>query len=154
MSSPGPLQPSEPLRWPPPTPSDPSSARADVRFLASPDYVGQDFFPDVFRPCPPTGPPTRSPESSPPSGDNDLPKAGVPDAVPIRVRENGRPIGAVVPGAAVGSRRVPFLSSWRWSPVTGRRSTPRHHRGLDPRARLPPCRSIEGDIGWRRPAHE
>lgn len=51
----------------------------------------------------------------------DLPKAGVPDAVPIRVRENGRPTGAVVPvvpGAAVGGRCVPFLLA----PVTGHRS--------------------------------
>ncbi|MER6437007.1 hypothetical protein [Streptomyces sp. NPDC001185] len=58
------------------------AARADVRFLASPDYVGQDFFPDVFRPCPPTGPPTRSPEPLPASGDTDLPQGRCPGRRP------------------------------------------------------------------------
>ncbi|MFF2381942.1 hypothetical protein [Streptomyces sp. NPDC058108] len=75
----------------------------------------------------------------------DLPEAGVPDTVPIRVRGNARPTGADVPGAtgaAVGGRRVPFLLA----PVTGRR----RRRGTTvtwaPAPACPVARRTEGAI--------
>ncbi|WP_354637533.1 hypothetical protein [Kitasatospora camelliae] len=68
-------------------------ALADERFLASLDYVGLDFFPDVFRPVPEgrlaeavTAVLTAFRHTS-------LPQAGIPHGVPIRVCENGWPTG-------------------------------------------------------------
>ena len=68
-------------------------ALADARFRQSLDYVGLDFFPDVFRPIPEdqlagavTAVLTAFRRTS-------LPQAGVPGAVPIRICENGWPTG-------------------------------------------------------------
>ncbi|MFF2011254.1 hypothetical protein ACFVWY_19580 [Streptomyces sp. NPDC058195] len=69
------------------------AVRADARFLASLDYVGLDFFPDVFRPVAAhqlaaavTGILTAFRRT-------DLAKAAIPDTVPIRICENGWPTG-------------------------------------------------------------
>ncbi|MGW2850206.1 hypothetical protein ACWC5G_36590, partial [Streptomyces sp. NPDC001274] len=69
------------------------AALADERFLAELDYVGLDFFPDVFRPIAAdqlaaavTGILTAFRRT-------DLPKAAIPDTVPIRICENGWPTG-------------------------------------------------------------
>ncbi|MFI5531245.1 hypothetical protein ACIA8O_22210 [Kitasatospora sp. NPDC051853] len=68
-------------------------ADAEPRFRPSLDYVGLDFFPDVFRPVPDdhladavTAVLTGFRRTS-------LPRAGIPDTVPIRVCENGWPTG-------------------------------------------------------------
>ncbi|MFI9273369.1 hypothetical protein ACIGXM_22010 [Kitasatospora sp. NPDC052896] len=68
-------------------------ALADARFRQSLDYVGLDFFPDVFRPIAAdqlagavTGVLTAFRRTS-------LPQAGIPDTVPIRICENGWPTG-------------------------------------------------------------
>lgn len=70
---------------------------ADTRFRQSLDYVGLDFFPDVFRPVAAdqlagavTAVLTAFRRTS-------LPQAGIPDTIPIRVCENGWPTG---PGRA------------------------------------------------------
>ncbi|MFF0387963.1 hypothetical protein ACFYS8_04620 [Kitasatospora sp. NPDC004615] len=66
---------------------------ADRRFLDALDYVGLDFFPDVFRPVP-------AERLADGVGwvlngfrHTDLPKAGIPATVPIRICENGWPTG-------------------------------------------------------------
>ncbi|MGE7437574.1 MULTISPECIES: hypothetical protein [Kitasatospora] len=66
---------------------------ADARFRQSLDYVGLDFFPDVFHPIPEdqladavTAVLTAFRRTS-------LPQAGIPDSVPIRICENGWPTG-------------------------------------------------------------
>ncbi|MEU8950077.1 hypothetical protein [Streptomyces sp. NPDC048489] len=70
------------------------AARADARFLASLDYVGLDFFPDVFRPLPADRLADAVAGLLTAFRRTDLPKAGIPDSVPIRVCENGWPTGA------------------------------------------------------------
>ncbi|GAA2102228.1 hypothetical protein GCM10009759_36600 [Kitasatospora saccharophila] len=66
---------------------------ADDRFLDALDYVGLDCFPDVFRPVPAE----RLAEATGWLLDTfrhtDLPKAGIPAGVPIRICENGWPTG-------------------------------------------------------------
>ncbi|MEV6028971.1 hypothetical protein [Streptomyces sp. NPDC052036] len=66
---------------------------ADSRFRQSLDYVGLDFFPDVFRPVPVgqlgeavTAVVTGFRRTS-------LPRAGIPDTVAMRICENGWPTG-------------------------------------------------------------
>ncbi|MFJ4953005.1 hypothetical protein [Streptomyces sp. NPDC088760] len=68
-------------------------AGADARFLESLDYVGLDFFPDVFRPI--AAAQLAAAVTAVLTGfwRTDLPKAGIPDTVPIRIRENGWPTG-------------------------------------------------------------
>ena len=68
-------------------------ALADDRFHRSLDYVGLDFFPDVFHPVPAeqfseavTWAVTRF-------RNTDLPQAGISPTVPIRICENGWPTG-------------------------------------------------------------
>lgn len=130
--------------WPDP------AARADTRFLASPDYVGQHSFPDVFRL--PTDRPAdavagvltafrRAPTCPRPVSRTPSRSASVRTAVPPAPSCPSCP----APPSAAGVSR----SSWRRSPVTGRRPTTRHHRGLNRQARLPPARRTEGDVGWR-----
>ncbi|WP_438319563.1 hypothetical protein ACSHWO_36285 (plasmid) [Streptomyces sp. HUAS TT3] len=68
-------------------------ARADARFLACLDYVGLDFFPDVFRPI------AADQLADAVAGvltafrHTHLPAAGIPGTVPIRICENGWPTG-------------------------------------------------------------
>ncbi|MET7609601.1 hypothetical protein ABZX97_00660 [Streptomyces seoulensis] len=69
------------------------AAPADDEFRASLDYVGVDFFPDVFRPLPAdklAGAVTAVLRSF---RDTHLPTAGIPADVPLRVCENGWPTG-------------------------------------------------------------
>ncbi|WP_328786339.1 MULTISPECIES: hypothetical protein [unclassified Streptomyces] len=68
-------------------------ALADARFRQNLDYVGLDFFPDVFRPIAAdqladavTAVLTAFRRTS-------LPQAGIPNTVPIRICENGWPTG-------------------------------------------------------------
>ncbi|MFE2164646.1 hypothetical protein ACFXB3_06185 [Streptomyces sp. NPDC059447] len=68
-------------------------ALSDACFLQSLDYVGLDFFPDVFRPVPAdqlAGAVTAVLTAFRRTG---LPQAGIPDTVPLRVCENGWPTG-------------------------------------------------------------
>ncbi|MFF0067012.1 hypothetical protein ACFYRC_37025 [Streptomyces sp. NPDC005279] len=69
------------------------AALADARFLQSLDYVGLDFFPDVFRPI--AADQLAGAVTAVLTGfrRTDLPKLGIPDPVPIRVCENGWPTG-------------------------------------------------------------
>ncbi|MER5466747.1 hypothetical protein ABT010_40275 [Streptomyces sp. NPDC002668] len=69
------------------------AALADARFLQSLDYVGLDFFPDVFRPI--GADQLAGAVTAVLTGFRriDLPKAGIPDTVAIRVCENGWPTG-------------------------------------------------------------
>jgi hypothetical protein len=69
------------------------AARADERFLESLDYVGLDFFPDVFRPVPADRLAEAVTAVLTAFRHTDLPKAGIPDTVPIRICENGWPTG-------------------------------------------------------------
>lgn len=68
-------------------------ALAGPRFRQSLDYVGLDFFPDVFRPVAPgrLGDAVTAVLTSYRS--TSLPKAGIPATVPIRICENGWPTG-------------------------------------------------------------
>lgn len=69
------------------------AARADARFLASLDYVGLDFFPDVFHPIAASQLAGAVTAVLTAFRRTDLPKAGIPDSVAIRVCENGWPTG-------------------------------------------------------------
>jgi hypothetical protein len=69
------------------------AARADARFLASLDYVGLDFFPDVFRPIAADQLAEAVTAVLTAYRRTDLPKAGIPDTVAIRICENGWPTG-------------------------------------------------------------
>ncbi|MFC8914990.1 hypothetical protein ACFT5C_04395 [Streptomyces sp. NPDC057116] len=69
------------------------SAVADARFLDSLDYVGLDFFPDVFRPLPGDQLAEAVTAVLTDFRRTDLPTAGIPDTVPVRVCENGWPTG-------------------------------------------------------------
>ncbi|MEU6405565.1 hypothetical protein [Streptomyces sp. NPDC046985] len=69
------------------------AASADARFLDSLDYVGLDFFPDVFRPIAPDRLAEAVTTVLTAFRRTDLPKAGIPDTVAIRVCENGWPTG-------------------------------------------------------------
>lgn len=66
-------------------------------FRAALDFVGLDFFPDVFRPVAPDGEPGDLPQSV--TGVLEtmrrewLPSAGIPAEVPIHITENGWPTG-------------------------------------------------------------
>lgn len=66
---------------------------SDARFLQSLDYVGLDFFPDVFRPV--HGDQLADAVAAVLTGfrHTGLRQAGIPDTVPIRVCENGWPTG-------------------------------------------------------------
>ncbi|MBT2365821.1 hypothetical protein J7E88_11010 [Streptomyces sp. ISL-10] len=68
-------------------------ALADARFRQSLDYVGLDFFPDVFRPIP--GEQLAEAVTAVLAGfrRTDLRKADIPDSVAIRICENGWPTG-------------------------------------------------------------
>jgi hypothetical protein len=68
--------------------------RADARFLASLDYVGLDFFPDVFRPIAADQLAEAVTAVLTAFRRTDLPKAAIPDTVPIRICENGWPTGS------------------------------------------------------------
>lgn len=70
------------------------AARADARFLESLDYVGLDFFPDVFRPIPANQLAAAVTAVLTAFRRTDLPRAGVPETVAIRVCENGWPTGS------------------------------------------------------------
>jgi hypothetical protein len=63
-------------------------------FLASLDYVGLDFFPDVFRPVPPTEIEKAVEGVLAQFRRSNLPSGGIPETVPIRVTENGWPTGS------------------------------------------------------------
>ncbi|MFB7948538.1 hypothetical protein ACFC6L_26880 [Kitasatospora phosalacinea] len=66
---------------------------ADRRFLDALDYVGLDFFPDVFRPVPAGRLAEATAWVLHGFRHADLPKAGIPADVPIRICENGWPTG-------------------------------------------------------------
>jgi hypothetical protein len=68
-------------------------ALADERFHQSLDYVGLDFFPDVFRPVPAGQ--LRKAVTAVLTGfrNTSLPQAGVSPSIPIRICENGWPTG-------------------------------------------------------------
>lgn len=68
--------------------------RADARFLECLDYVGLDFFPDVFRPVAPERLADAVAAVLTAFRRTDLPAAGIPDTVAVRVCENGWPTGA------------------------------------------------------------
>ncbi|WBP89054.1 hypothetical protein [Kitasatospora cathayae] len=66
---------------------------ADERFHGALDYVGLDFFPDVFRPVP-DGQLADAVRAVVTGFRNDaLPRAGIGPAVPLRICENGWPTG-------------------------------------------------------------
>ncbi|MGW0697942.1 hypothetical protein ACWD0A_01055 [Streptomyces sp. NPDC002867] len=69
------------------------AALADACFLESLDYVGLDFFPDVFRPIAPDRLAAAVTAVLTAFRRTDLPNAGIPDTVAIRVCENGWPTG-------------------------------------------------------------
>ncbi|MER6128292.1 hypothetical protein ABT173_38125 [Streptomyces sp. NPDC001795] len=68
-------------------------ALADERFLQSLDYVGLDFFPDVFRPIAADQLAGAVIAVLTAFRRTTLPKAGIPDTVAIRICENGWPTG-------------------------------------------------------------
>ncbi|MGW0139641.1 hypothetical protein [Streptomyces calvus] len=68
-------------------------ALADDRFRQSLDYVGLDFFPDVFRPVAAGQLADAVTAVLTAFRRDDLPRAGIPGSVPIRVCENGWPTG-------------------------------------------------------------
>ncbi|MER5865127.1 hypothetical protein [Kitasatospora sp. NPDC002040] len=68
-------------------------ALADARFRADLDYVGLDFFPDVFRPIAADQLAAAVTAVLTAFRRTDLPQAGIPDTVPIRICENGWPTG-------------------------------------------------------------
>ncbi|MFK0258796.1 hypothetical protein [Streptomyces sp. NPDC090445] len=68
-------------------------ALADARFAAALDYVGLDFFPDVFRPVPADRLADAVTAVLTAFRRDHLPQAGIPDTIPIRICENGWPTG-------------------------------------------------------------
>jgi hypothetical protein len=66
---------------------------ADARFLDALDYVGLDFFPDVFHPVPAERLADAVAGVLHGFRTVDLPRAGIPGTVPIRICENGWPTG-------------------------------------------------------------
>ncbi|WP_331728537.1 hypothetical protein [Streptomyces sp. NBC_00158] len=68
-------------------------ALAGPAFRQSLDYVGLDFFPDVFRPVAPGRLADAVTAVLTSYRRTCLPKAGIPDTVPIRICENGWPTG-------------------------------------------------------------
>ncbi|MCX4426464.1 hypothetical protein [Streptomyces mirabilis] len=68
-------------------------ALADDRFRQSLDYVGLDFFPDVFRPIAAEQLAEAVTAILTAFRRSDLRKAGIPDSVAIRICENGWPTG-------------------------------------------------------------
>ncbi|MDL4775376.1 hypothetical protein [Actinomadura xylanilytica] len=68
-------------------------ALADERFHRSLDYVGLDFFPDVFRPVPPERLADATAWVVTAFRDGGLREAGIDPSVPLRVCENGWPTG-------------------------------------------------------------
>ncbi|MFD7003801.1 hypothetical protein ACFWA5_48110 [Streptomyces mirabilis] len=68
-------------------------ALADDRFRQSLDYVGLDFFPDVFRPIAAEQLAEAVTAVLTAFRRSDLRKAGIPDSVAIRICENGWPTG-------------------------------------------------------------
>ncbi|WP_432158350.1 hypothetical protein [Streptomyces sp. bgisy153] len=66
---------------------------ADARFRRSLDYVGLDFFPDVFRPIDAEQLAEAVTAVLTAFRRTDLPKAGIPESVAIRICENGWPTG-------------------------------------------------------------
>jgi len=67
--------------------------RANDKFYDALDYVGFDFFPDVFSPIPPVfdGVTGAVEALIKDNRENKLPKANIPSSVPIRITENGWP---------------------------------------------------------------
>ncbi len=68
-------------------------AAVDERFHRSLDYVGLDFFPDVFRPLPAEQLSSAVGAVATAFRQADLPQAGIGPDVPIRICENGWPTG-------------------------------------------------------------
>jgi hypothetical protein len=66
--------------------------RGGPAFLAALDYVGLDFFPDVFRPLPTPDFPTAV-EAVVGHFRRTLAAVGIPETLPIRITENGWPTG-------------------------------------------------------------
>ena len=67
--------------------------RANDKFYDALDYVGFDFFPDVFSPIPPVfdGVTGAVEALIKDNRENKLPRANIPSSVPIRITENGWP---------------------------------------------------------------
>jgi hypothetical protein len=74
-------------------------ARGGARFVEALDYVGLDFFPDVFRPVAPDGEPGDLRQMVflvlQAMRDAWLPAAGIPASVPIHITENGWPTSPI-----------------------------------------------------------
>ncbi|MEU5427517.1 hypothetical protein AB0H73_18205 [Streptomyces olivoreticuli] len=68
-------------------------ALADERFHRSLDYVGLDFFPDVFRPLPADQLPSAVAAVLTHFRDTSLRQAGIGASVPVHISENGWPTG-------------------------------------------------------------
>ncbi|MFJ1751808.1 hypothetical protein [Kitasatospora sp. NPDC088134] len=66
---------------------------APPEFRTALDYVGLDFFPDVFRPVPPGQLATAVAWALHRFRHTDLPAAGLPATLPVRICENGWPTG-------------------------------------------------------------
>ena len=76
-----------------PTTSGPMSARVRPEFLAALDYVGLDFFPDVFRSVPLEDIEKAAEGVVVHFREANLRSGGIPESVPIRITENGWPTG-------------------------------------------------------------
>jgi hypothetical protein len=76
-------------------------SRAKTTFVESLDYVGLDFFPDVFRPATPDGQPGDLVSSVIAVLETLryvwLPSAGIPERIPIHITEHGWPTSATRP---------------------------------------------------------
>lgn len=84
------------------------------------DYVGLDFFPDVFRPVPLNNLPKAVEDVLTHFRQVNLATGRIPATIPIRITENGWPTGPVNPGDAVRERHhTPDAMRGRVSAVSG-----------------------------------
>jgi hypothetical protein len=148
--------------------------RGGPRFVAAVDWVGLDAYPGTFFP------PAESP-----GGERDgmvsamsqlrrcfLPKAGIPDRVPIHVEENGWPTGSgrsedhqveamrLMVGAVQDFRGTYNVSDYRWFDLRDHSSASanfQHHYGLlrddySPKPAFDAYRALVASLARREPA--